>query len=46
MSIESLWFYKQNGNVLGSNLSIATGPVVIDKTNAAQVQKYAVGGTR
>jgi simple sugar transport system substrate-binding protein len=46
MSIESLWFYKQNGNVLGSDLSIATGPVVIDKTNAAQVQKYAAGGTR
>jgi simple sugar transport system substrate-binding protein len=46
MSIESLWFYKQNGNVLGSNLSIATGPVVIDKTNAAQIQQYAAGGTR
>jgi simple sugar transport system substrate-binding protein len=46
MSIESLWFYKQNGNVLGAELPIATGPVVIDKTNAAQVQKYAAGGTR
>jgi simple sugar transport system substrate-binding protein len=46
MSIESLWFYKRNGNVLGANLSIPTGPVIIDKTNAAQVQKYAAGGTR
>jgi simple sugar transport system substrate-binding protein len=46
MSIESLWFFKQNGNVLGANLSIATGPVIIDKTNAAQVGKYAASGTR
>ena len=46
MSIESLWFYKQNGNVLGADLSIPTGPLVIDKTNAAEVQKYAAGGTR
>jgi simple sugar transport system substrate-binding protein len=46
MAIQSLWFYKQNGNVLGANLSIATGPLVIDKTNAAQVQKAAAGGTR
>ncbi len=46
MSIESLWFYKQNGNVLGANLSIATGPVVIDKTNAAAVAKAAASGTR
>jgi simple sugar transport system substrate-binding protein len=46
MSIESLWFYKQNGNVLGADLPIATGPVVIDKTNATQVAKYAAGGTR
>jgi simple sugar transport system substrate-binding protein len=46
MSIESLWFYKRNGNVLGSGQSIATGPLVIDKTNAAQVQKYASEGTR
>jgi simple sugar transport system substrate-binding protein len=46
MAIESLWFYKQNGNVLGADLPIATGPVVIDKTNAAQVQKYAAAGTR
>ena len=36
MSIESLPLYKQNGNVLGADLPIATGPVVIDKTNAAR----------
>ena len=41
MSIDSLWFYKKNGTILGSNQSIATGPVVIDKSNAAQVQEYA-----
>jgi simple sugar transport system substrate-binding protein len=46
MSIESLWFYKQNGNVLGADLSIPTGPLVIDKSNATQVKKYAASGTR
>jgi simple sugar transport system substrate-binding protein len=46
MSIHSLWFYKRNGNVLGSGISIATGPLVLDKSNAAQVAKYAEQGTR
>jgi simple sugar transport system substrate-binding protein len=46
MSIHSLWFYKRNGNVLGANISIATGPLVLDKSNAAQVAKYAEQGTR
>jgi simple sugar transport system substrate-binding protein len=46
MSINSLWLYKRNGNILGANLSIATGPLVIDKANAAQVQKYAEAATR
>jgi simple sugar transport system substrate-binding protein len=46
MSIDSLWFYKKNGTVLGSNQSIATGPVVLDKSNVEQVQKYAEAGDR
>jgi simple sugar transport system substrate-binding protein len=46
MSIDSLWFYKRNGNILGANQSIATGPVVLDKSNAAEVEKHAAAGTR
>lgn len=46
MSIDSLWFYLKNGTVLGANQSIATGPVVLDKTNVAQVEKFAKVGDR
>ena len=46
MSIDSLWFYKKNGTILGSDQSIATGPVVLDKSNSAQVQEYAKAGDR
>jgi simple sugar transport system substrate-binding protein len=46
MSIDSLWFYKKNGTVLGSGQSIATGPVVLDKTNVDRVEPYAKAGDR
>jgi simple sugar transport system substrate-binding protein len=46
MSIDSLWFYKKNGNILGANQSIATGPLLIDKSNVDAVAKYAADGTR
>jgi simple sugar transport system substrate-binding protein len=46
MSIDSLWMYKKNGTVLGANASIPTGPVVLDKTNVDQVEKYAEAGDR
>jgi simple sugar transport system substrate-binding protein len=46
MSIDSLWFYLKNGTVLGADQSIATGPVVLDKSNVAPVEKYAKVGDR
>jgi simple sugar transport system substrate-binding protein len=46
MSVDSLWFYHKNGTVLGANQSIATGPVVLDKNNVVQVEKYAKVGDR
>ena len=46
MSVDSLWFYKRNGTILGANQSIATGPVILDKTNSAQVQEHAKAGDR
>jgi simple sugar transport system substrate-binding protein len=46
MSIDSLWFYKKNGNILGANQSVPTGPLVIDQTNVDSVQKFAEAGGR
>ena len=46
MAVDAIWFYKKNGNVLGANQSIATGPLVIDKNNVDAVQTFANAGGR
>jgi simple sugar transport system substrate-binding protein len=46
MAIDSLWFYKTNGNVLGGGELVLTGPSFVDKSNVAQVNEYAKRGTR
>ena len=46
LAIDSLWLYKTNGNTLGGGNNVATGPAFIDKSNIAQVSKYAANGTR
>ncbi len=46
MAVDSLWFYLKNGTVLGANQSIATGPVVLNKSNVGPVEKYAKVGDR
>ncbi len=33
MAIDALWHYKYNNSVLGADLSIPTGPAVVDKSN-------------
>jgi simple sugar transport system substrate-binding protein len=45
-SVDSLWLYKTNGNVLGGGKPTLTGPFVVDKSNIAVVGKFAEGGTR
>jgi simple sugar transport system substrate-binding protein len=45
-SIDSLWLYLTNGNVLGGGLTVLTGPAFIDSSNVAQVAQYAERGTR
>jgi simple sugar transport system substrate-binding protein len=45
-SVDSLWLYLTNGNVLGGGLSVLTGPAFIDSSNVAQVAAYAARGTR
>ena len=45
-SIDSLWLYKTNANVLGGGRTVLTGPSFIDKTNVGTVARYAQRGTR
>src|SRR5512132_2893691 len=45
-AVDSLWLYKNNGNVLGGGQPTLTGPYVVDKNNIEFVGKFAEGGTR
>jgi simple sugar transport system substrate-binding protein len=45
-AVDSLWLYKTNGDTLGGGSTVATGPAFIDKSNIAQVSKFAANGTR
>jgi simple sugar transport system substrate-binding protein len=45
-SVDSLWLFLTNGNVLGGGLTVLTGPSFIDSSNVAQVSAYALRGTR
>ena len=46
LSVDSLWLYKTNGNVLGGGKPTLTGPFVVDKSNIGVVGKFAASGTR
>jgi simple sugar transport system substrate-binding protein len=46
LSIDQLWLYKVNGNVIGGGKTVPTGPYFVDKSNIAAVEKFAAGGTR
>jgi simple sugar transport system substrate-binding protein len=46
LSVDSLWLYKTNGNVLGGGKPTLTGPFVVDKSNINIVGKFAAAGTR
>ena len=46
LSIDSLWLYKANGNVLGGGKPTLTGPFLVDNKNIDFVGKFAAGGTR
>ena len=45
-SIDSLWLYKVNGNVLGGGKATLTGPYLVDGDNVDFVGKFAAAGTR
>lgn len=45
-SVDSLWLYLTNANVLGGGQTVLTGPAFIDNSNVAQVAQYAAAGNR
>ena len=45
-SVDSLWLFLTNGNVLGGGQVVLTGPSFVDASNVGAVAKYAARGTR
>src|SRR5580658_2631405 len=45
-SVDSLWLYLTNGDVIGGGQTVLTGPSFIDSSNVAAVSVYAQRGTR
>jgi simple sugar transport system substrate-binding protein len=46
MSVDSLWLYLTNGDILGGGQTVLTGPAFIDASNVDKVATYAERGTR
>jgi simple sugar transport system substrate-binding protein len=46
LAVDSLWLYKNNGNILGGGQPTLTGPYMVDKSNIDLVGKFAEAGTR
>jgi simple sugar transport system substrate-binding protein len=46
LSVDSLWLYKVNGNILGGGQTVLTGPSFIDSSNIGKVAVFAQRGTR
>ena len=44
LSVDSLWLYLTNANVIGGGQTVLTGPSFIDSSNIAQVAAYARAG--
>jgi simple sugar transport system substrate-binding protein len=45
-SVDGLWLYLTNGNVLGGGQVVLTGPSFVDASNVDKVAQYAQRGTR
>jgi simple sugar transport system substrate-binding protein len=46
LAVQMLTLYKSNLNVLGGGQTVLTGPTLVTKDNAAQIEKLAAAGTR
>ncbi len=45
-SVDLIWLYKTNGDLVGGGQPVLTGPTFVDKTNIVEVAKFAKAGTR
>ncbi|WP_372343323.1 sugar ABC transporter substrate-binding protein [Streptomyces sp. KL116D] len=45
-AVDLLWLYKYNANVLGGGKPVLTGPQIVTKEQAAELEEYAKRGTR
>ena len=45
-SVDGLWLYLTNGNIIGGGQVVLTGPSFVDASNVDQVAKYAAAGNR
>jgi simple sugar transport system substrate-binding protein len=45
-AVDLLWLYRYNANVLGGGKPVLTGPQIVTKDQAAELQEYAKRGTR
>ncbi len=43
-SVDALWLYLTNGNILGGGQTVLTGPAFVDSSNVAQIAQYAASG--
>jgi simple sugar transport system substrate-binding protein len=46
LSVDSLWLYLTNANIIGGGVTVLTGPAFIDSSNVARVAQYAAAGNR
>lgn len=45
-SIDALWLYLTNGNIIGGGQPVLTGPAFVDEENVDVIEPYAARGTR
>lgn len=45
-SVDALWLYKTNRDIVGGGKAVLTGPTFIDNSNINTVYQYAENGTR
>ncbi|MCF3124355.1 sugar ABC transporter substrate-binding protein [Streptomyces arenae] len=46
LSVDELWLYKTNANVLGGGKPVLTGPAIVTEKDVPELEKYTARGTR
>ncbi|WP_055563899.1 sugar ABC transporter substrate-binding protein [Streptomyces atriruber] len=46
LSVDELWLYKTNANVLGGGKPVLTGPAIVTGKDVPKLEKYTARGTR